>query len=516
MDGVEIQDQLTITQTQISGTILLDGGPHSMTITIFDGTDAQESATVDFNVDMGKIDIVEPEPGAEYNKVDIPILVNIVNMNAATIHVELQKDGGSWVDYTGDVTIGSDTITGELLFLSEGDYNLHIWGTHPNHVDPDVNPDGRVEDYSFFTVELIGAHFEIQLDTNTITAPGEVNVDYQVFNAAGVDVTGETAVSWSVVPAGGVTINEAQQKLTFVEPGFFELKLSANVTAAEFIEGSAFIWVNGVTPGSVEVELNTNQISAGDFVFATATAYDENDVEIPYTQFVWTTFPTYGVTVLDGGNPAMIEFTRAGTYTVRATAKGTGIFGEAQLTVEAGDPFAVDLILPDPVINEGEFTTPVVFIVDQYGNPITTVSADITVFPTTGVVMDSPAAGDITFNDNGAFSVTGTAESPWDGLHDTETLTVIDATAPQIEIWTPERGLWVNDEAVQVHGIVNGCDYLNDTIQYSGDPLVYNLMAPPSECQFDASIPLQYGLNIIEITVTEFSSGLDSTVSRSR
>ncbi|MCZ7585451.1 MAG: hypothetical protein M5R36_20100 [Deltaproteobacteria bacterium] len=512
IDETDVTEFLAITNTQIVGVLNIDAGEHDITVIAENATGVGQDTNT-FNIDMGKITIHEPEPGSFYNYRDIPVNASFVNLNPATIHVQLQPgDGAPWQDWTGDMAqIGGGAILGELPFMNEGDYTMWIWGTHPNHVNPDTNPDGRVEDLSFFTVELVPAHIVVSVDRTQIEAGETVNVSYQLIDEDGEDRTGEVPVLWNVVPATGVTVNEGAKQVTFAQPGLYEITLSANLDG-DFIEGTAHVIVDAQAPGSVEVDLSSYEVDAGDFVLAWATVFNEEGEEI-YGQIVWSAWPTVGVTV-EQGNPATVTLRRAGDITIRATVKGTGVFGEAVVHVNAGDPWRMDLVLPQPVINEGGFTTPAVFLEDQWGNIIEEIEAIFTVFPTTGVVMNSPQDGDITFNIAGAYSVSATAEDPWGGVHDTESLLVIDVSPPAIEIWTPERGLWVNDEVAQMHGIVHGCDWLNDTVQFSHEPgVVRNLMAPPSECEFDASFPLLFGLNILEVLVTEDASGLTSSAS---
>ncbi|MBZ0273378.1 hypothetical protein K8I61_15170, partial [bacterium] len=503
VDGDDVTAYLAVTPTQVYGTLAFDAGTHTLTV-LAENVTGQTQASVIFKINMGEIEIIEPAPGSTYNIRDIGVVATYLNINPGTIHV-LVDDGGGYDDWTGDLSIGGGFISGEFPYVDAGDYTLRIYGTHPNHVDPEVNPDGIVEAYSYFSIEIVPAHIDVSVDRNQIETGEVVNVTYAVIDENGNDVTGTTNVDWDVVPPTGAVVDEFAQTVLFTQPGQFKINISA-IVGGEFVEGYAYVWVDAQAPGSVEIELSDYDVPAGQQISATATVYNEQGQET-YGKVIWSAWPNYGVSITQG-NPGYLTFTRAGEVAVRGTVEGSNVFDEKIVIVRAGDPWRIDLLIPDPVIPEGGYTHPAAVLRDQWGNIVTEVPAAFAVNPTFGVQLNTPAAGDITFNNQGIYDITATAAPPWNGLSDTDSVQVIDMTAPDIEIWTPDRGLWMNQGSTLFSGIVHGCDYINDVAYFSDSPATpRDLSGPPNACQFSHNHLLGTGLNVLQIEVVEGGSG---------
>ncbi|MCB9490116.1 MAG: hypothetical protein H6684_15405 [Deltaproteobacteria bacterium] len=491
---------LTITPSSVSGSITLEAGEHTLRITVQNAT-GNAQASVDFNVDLGGIIIYEPEPGTIFNVRDVPVSADYINIATNTVHVLLNGE-----DKTGDLTVFNGEISGELPFLEEGDYTLEINGFNANNIDPDNNPDGIVRAYSFFTVEVVPAHFDIKAKPRIADTGEEIEVEFTLIDESGNDRTGDTVVSWSTDPSSpSAVINDGSNgsgSVIFNEPGFFNIVLET-VLDSQPVTGEAFIWVRKQDAASVELELSDNDIDAGTTIEATATAYNSSDEPI-YADFKYSVWPPGGVTVVEFDNMAQITFERAGEFRVRVKVIGSSTTDEQTVIVHAGPPVDIEVIIPDPVLEEGEYTTPYAVLIDAQGNQVDEVGAVFGVAPSTGVVPDSPEEGDYTFNTAGHFVVTANAEPPYNGLNDSASLDVIDVSPPKIVIYT-ERGQWVEGNNLVVEGEVTDCDYIHDTIKYiqDGNETQGQLSGQPTPCRFSHSAELSTGLNIVEVVATD-------------
>jgi len=258
-------------------------------------------------------------------------------------------------------------------------------------------------------------------------------------------------------------------------------------------------------PWSVEIEVSSHTVQAGDQISSTYQVYDENDQPIWGSVF-YTAWPSFGTTI-EQGLPAWITFERAGEIAIRGTVAGTGVFDEEIVTVTAGLPVEMDLHIPEPVIEEGGVTHPIVFLRDEYGNIVEEIEAIFTVFP--GIAgtdwdTDTPAAGDITIYTGGVYLISAAAVG-FLGVNDSDYIHVMDVTPPQIELYSPERGQWVDDQDVYISGIVHGCNPVTDRIQYTGED---GDRPVASDCTFEHNMILQTGINIVEIKVTEESGNV--------
>ncbi len=499
-EGIEdITHMLSITGTEVVGSLYIEAGQHTLEITVSDEARASASDSVTFNMDMGKVIINFPSPGALYSFRDILIDVDFINMAPLDMHVKVDD-----LEWTDSLQIGGDRITGEMLYVLPGDHNLHVWGYHPNHVDLDLNPEGIVEAWSYFSIELQDPHIDILLDTNTIFTGEQVHYEYLVIDGEGQDRTSEVVVELDISPVTGTIPNEVEQNILFAQPGMFEVKLFTILDGSP-VEGSVFVWVTAMQPWKVEIEVSSHTVQAGDQISSTYQVYDENDQPIWGSVF-YSAWPSFGTTI-EQGLPTWITFERAGEIAIRGTVDGTGVFDEEIVTVTAGVPVELDIHIPEPVINEGGVTHPIVFLKDEYGNIVEEVEAVFTVFPgreETDWDIDTPAAGDITIYTGGVYMISAAAVD-YLGVNDSDYIHVMDITPPQIELYSPERGQWVNDPDVYISGIVHGCNPVTDRIQYTGEE---SDRPVASDCTFEHTMILQTGINIVEIKVTEESGNV--------
>ncbi|MCC6158527.1 MAG: hypothetical protein IT350_10790 [Deltaproteobacteria bacterium] len=500
MDGTDISNMVSRTATKVTGSVAVDAGEHTLTITVFDSvTAAQASDSVTFNMDMGKIIIHEPTPGAEVFSRDVPVNVEFININQNTMHLYL--DG---VERTGDLGMGGGFITGELPNIEVGDHIILVEGTHPNHVTPS-NPTGKVSASSYFTVTVVGAHIQMTATPNMVQTGGTVDVTYAVYDDDGVDRTAEADMTWNVSPFNSVVIDEDDQTVKFNAPGVFEIQLSTVIDSTP-LQASAFVWVDVQQPDRVEIFLSTSFADAGETVDAWGVAYNEDDDEI-YAEILFEVWPSYGVTI-DQGDPAEITAFRAGDLTVRGYVAGTDVFDEQILHVSPGPPVSITIQFPNPVIEEGDFVHPEVVLRDQYGNRVTDVGYTLVVSPPGTSEVDTPGPGDITFPDSGYYLVKATADAPFSGLFAQAAVLVADTTPPDIRLYTPARGTWTTSSTIFVSGIVEGCDPDEDIIKITPDidfPFGFN---PDENCEFERDLDLTTGLNIFDIDVLEDASSL--------
>ncbi len=500
-EALEITDYFSIVEGGISGTLRnMEAGTYTLSITVHDGARnaAQDSATFEIVTEAGAIQINKPASGGFYEYLQLPVeAVYTDDVDSGSILVKING-----VDITESMTIADGQINGNLTGLESGVHTLHI---HGSTAGADLREGEFVDAYSIFTIEFTGAHIEIELDRDTIQTGELVNVDYRVIDDEGNDQTDGATADWDVEPNDGVAIDEEQHTIAFDRSGMFELTIFT-LLDGEPVEGLANIWVTARQPGRVEIALNSYAISAGDQTWAQATVYDEGDNPIA-GNVIYTAWPSLGVEITQG-DPAFITSTRAGDVVIRGTVEGTSVYDEKVLTVAPGDPDHMELTISDPVIDENESVKPVYTIVDEYGNFIEELEANFSVGAGIEGVdwdLDTPEAGFITFYNSGYYLVTAAAEAPWSGVNDSAYVHVVDVTPPQIELWTPERGLWVDEAQVFISGIVNGCDSTTDRIWYTGDETGRALAA---DCTFQHDYPLVDGLNIVEITVTEESGGV--------
>ncbi len=500
MDGVNISNMVSRTATKVTGTVAVDAGQHTLTITVFDSvTAAQASDSVTFNMNMGKIVINQPTPGAEVFSRDVPVNVQYVNINTNTVHLYL--DG---VERTGDLNLGGGFITGELPNIEIGDHIILVEGTHPNHITPQ-NPTGKVSASSYFTVSVVGAHIDLSVTPNMVQTGGTVNVTYAVYDDDGVDRTAQADMTWNVSPFNAVVIDENAQTVKFNAPGVFEVQLSTVIDSTP-LQASAFVWVDVQQPDRVEIFLSTSFATAGETVDAWGVAYNEDDEEI-YAEILFEVWPSYGVTV-NQGDPAEITAYRAGDLTVRGYVAGTNVFDEQILHVSPGPPVSITIQFPNPVIEEGDFVHPEVVLRDQYGNRVTAVGYTLAVSPPGTSQVNTPGPGDITFPDSGYYLVKATANAPYSGLFAQAAVLVADTTPPNIRLYTPARGTWTTSSNIFVSGIVEGCDPDNDLIKITPDIAYPFGFRPDANCEFARNLSLETGLNIFDIDVLEDASNL--------
>jgi hypothetical protein len=399
------------------------------------------------------------------------------------------------VEYLGSpenpaITLDETVITGELVFYAnifEGMINEVPEGEHL--LIATATYGGTLENEGVsFTTTMTGNHGWIDLDLSASYIPegGSVTASYTVYDGDGNDVTGLVTVTLSADPSTGVTIDG--ELLTFANAGTYEV--IANAMIDEFpVTGSAYLVVGGASEvDHVQIDCSPNEIDAGQVVTCTGAAYDEDDNPLS-TPIVYSVDPPNASPSIVGGE---VTLTLAGQVTIIGTAAGTDISDSESVTVNPGPADDISLTLNPSEVLVDETSTAEVALVDEYGNPISSLEdVTITTQPSEGVTVDGM---EITPHIAGQIIVTATVNQGGHVRQDQALLLVTEGYPPIINVTAPDRGEFITDtNNITVQGQVYDEHGAVATFQINGQDVYFD----PVTGSFTRNVTLVYGLNTI-------------------
>lgn len=419
----------------------------------------------------GRVEIVEPENG----DVIIGYQVGVeVRFNQAPDNYQLLLDGD---DVTENLSYFPETGIGysDLQDVQEGEHELTAKGWFDDEVSADS--------VQFSTTLEGAARIELTLSEYLVPTGTQITASWVVYDEHNNNVTDQVDVDLSVSPSTGVTING--DKIRFTNEGTYTVTASTTWDDAPVSDSDVVVVFDNAEINRVEIECTPDEVKAGEGVNCSATVYDEDNNVVPGEIVNYTVDPSQGATV----NGSNITLTYAANVTITGTVAGTNISDNQQVLVNPGDPFDVELTLTPDEINVDETCVADAAIVDEFGNPISD-DVILEVFPSQNVEING---NEITPHVAGTFTVTA-----WDQqrvMQDNQTLTVIEASPPYLEVTSPERGEFVTTASINVQGKAWDDHSSIDRVEINGISVSFN----PTTGQFSYALTLASGLNHITV-----------------
>lgn len=478
IDDSDITGALTVSTTKVTGQITAQmGGPHVLQIEMTNnlGTRSDRSR---FTINQPFIYVESPESGAYLNTPTIAIIAEYGQVDESTI--EVQYDGA---DITGELSIVSGKINGELVGVGDGNHELVFTA------ETATGAKEQLQVTVPFCVEILPPHFDLSLSSYILLTGESVNVYYTFYNESGIDITDQVTVDITVPVGSGYAING--DTITFDEPGLCQISVGT-AYGSGYYTASTWVLVEASPIVSLEIEASNSMPTAGETIFIFATVKDDQGNEIDWATVFYRAEPATGVTISEDE----VTLTRAGDVTITGQVLGTSITDSVVVTVLPGAPVELKLYCDPPTVDVGASSTCAVELVDLYGNVIEDEPYTYTVIPSTGVtVLDDT----FTFTQENYYVITATAVN-YPLLNDSMAIQAISDTTPGIVITSPDRALYTSDTSVNVEGYIYNADLLDpDTVVTLNGAAIYYDWATgdfgPEE------FVLVNGLNILEVVV---------------
>jgi len=427
---------------------------------------------VNFFIDRPWIEVYKPQQGQTIYTSYVEISAYAENFSS----IQILLDG---VDYTSWFVISAGHIHAILDSMNKGPHAIKFIL---------YNPNGNCEHIQSFVMDWGDARVVLTLSNHQISTGESITYSYQVFDANGNDVTSQVVVHISADPSTGVVIDEGNKTIKFYRPGLVKVIASTVYQGDELVDNE-WVRVSMSDIGDVVLTLSDYDIDAGATILASVSIFDTNGDPI-YTDYALTADPHFGVTI-SGDN---ITLKREGVVTIRATVTGSDQYDEKQVTVHAGPPVSLDLVIPQPTIKEGDSVTPLVESLDQYGN-LTNDPYHFIISPMTGVHI---TGGSIEFDNSGYYIITAMLNF-YPSLYDSEIVTVMDTIPPDIVVTVPQRGQMIHGSYTPVQGYVANTDPPSTTLKINGETVPVN----PVTGAFSWGVSLFEGVNFIELVATD-------------
>ncbi len=253
--------------------------------------------------------------------------------------------------------------------------------------------------------------------------------------------------------------------------------LSVVGTAAEgAFETEATLDVLPAAAVSLDLVIEANQATAGDPLGFTVNAFDA------YGNAVDGALVTADSPDLVVVAPNVVS-TVPGIYQLTASLDDRS--DTETVRIVAGEPVELVLSLSDTDLEVFETSTAVATAYDVYGNPVD-VDWELSV---DGTGTTTFSGRNITFLDEGYYTVW----ARYDGLEDSVGPILIDSRGPTLDIDTPERGTFSEDDATTVSGTVSD-EYTGVTsLTVNGVPVTVG-----GDGSFTTSVTNAFGLNVLE------------------
>ncbi len=203
------------------------------------------------------------------------------------------------------------------------------------------------------------------------------------------------------------------------------------------------------------------------------------------------------ITDADGGTVAdsaalTASLTGAGDYTVTVTAQWDGQTRaeDLDLTISAGALSALTLSLSSLSAEIGDTITATVTGADAWGNPLS-VDPTLSAEPADGVALSGLSA---TFSADGAYTFSADA----DGLTATAGPVIVDGAGPLVTLTSPERGAWIEGDAVTVEGTVTDAVSAIAGLTLNGETVTV-----AADGSFSHPLSLTPGPNLLSLDATD-------------
>jgi hypothetical protein len=255
------------------------------------------------------------------------------------------------------------------------------------------------------------------------------------------------------------------------------------IAAVDGFTDTAYLDVDAGPAARLDLWLAAAQADAGEPVAWTATAADEFGNTIPADRVAVATDSADLYLV-----PPSVVGSVPGTYVVTATADA--LSDAEQLRIVPGEPVSLDLAVSDESLELYQTTTASARLVDAYGN-VVDADWELSVEGEGEAVI---AGRDITFWSEGWWYVYGR----YADLVDVVGPLLVDSSGPDLDVYEPDHGEWVDGDAGTVTGRVSDAWSGVYSLTVNGDAVSFS-----DDGTFATDVTYPFGTSLVEVLATD-------------